>query len=74
LSPWKDSTEKPAIYHCISRVVVRHFEFKIADKRYFSKRREKLMNSQLLDATSFAHEIESLFRQIWTTWINSTTD
>lgn len=26
-SPWKDSLEKPAIYHCISRVVDRRFVF-----------------------------------------------
>lgn len=45
---------------------------KLADTRL--KRREILMNSQLLDAPSFAHEMEALFRQIWTTWINSTTD
>jgi predicted O-linked N-acetylglucosamine transferase (SPINDLY family) len=45
---------------------------KLADTR--SKRREILMNSQLLNAPSFAHEMESLFRQIWTTWVNSTSD
>jgi hypothetical protein len=27
LAPWKDSAEKPAIYHCISRVVDRWFVF-----------------------------------------------
>jgi putative transposase len=27
LAPWKDSAEKPAIYHCISRVVDRRFVF-----------------------------------------------
>jgi hypothetical protein len=26
LSPWKDSLDKPAIYHCISRVVGRLFK------------------------------------------------
>ena len=27
IAPWKDSTEKPVIYHCISRVVDRRFAF-----------------------------------------------
>jgi putative transposase len=27
LAPWKDSADKPAIYHCISRVVERRFAF-----------------------------------------------
>ncbi|MCX6874433.1 MAG: transposase [Verrucomicrobia bacterium] len=27
IAPWKDSTEKPAIYHCLSRVVERRFAF-----------------------------------------------
>ncbi|PAW66601.1 MAG: hypothetical protein B9S30_08010 [Verrucomicrobiia bacterium Tous-C5FEB] len=27
LAPWKDSAEKPALYHCISRVVDRRFVF-----------------------------------------------
>ena len=27
IAPWKDSTEKPAIYHCLSRVVDRRFAF-----------------------------------------------
>lgn len=27
LAPWKDSLVKPAIYHCISRVVDRRFVF-----------------------------------------------
>jgi putative transposase len=27
IAPWKDSTERPSIYHCISRVVDRRFAF-----------------------------------------------
>jgi putative transposase len=27
IAPWKDSTEKPVIYHCVSRVVERRFAF-----------------------------------------------
>jgi putative transposase len=35
LSPWKDSTEKLAIYHCISRVVDRRFVFGDAEREHF---------------------------------------
>ena len=27
LAPWKDSREKPAMYHCLSRVVDRRYVF-----------------------------------------------
>jgi REP element-mobilizing transposase RayT len=33
--PWKDSAEKPAIYHCISRVVDRRFVFGDAEREHF---------------------------------------
>ena len=35
LAPWKDSGEKPAIYHCISRVVDRRFVFEDAEREHF---------------------------------------
>ena len=35
LSPWKDSGSKPAIYHCISRVVERRFAFGVEEKERF---------------------------------------
>ena len=35
LSPWKDSLEKPAIYHCISRVVDRRFVFENDEREHF---------------------------------------
>ncbi len=35
LSPWKDSHEKPVIYHCISRVVERRFAFGSEEKERF---------------------------------------
>jgi len=35
LSPWKDSREKPVIYHCISRVVDRRFVFGDEEREYF---------------------------------------
>jgi putative transposase len=35
LAPWKDSDEKPSIYHCISRVVERRFAFGVEEKEKF---------------------------------------
>jgi putative transposase len=35
LAPWKDSAEKPAIYHCISRVVDRRFAFENDEREHF---------------------------------------
>jgi putative transposase len=35
LAPWKDSAVKPAIYHCISRVVDRRFVFGDAERERF---------------------------------------
>ena len=35
LANWKDSAEKPAIYHCISRVVDRRFVFGDAEREHF---------------------------------------
>ena len=35
LAPWKDSAEKLAIYHCISRVVDRRFAFGDVEREHF---------------------------------------
>jgi hypothetical protein len=35
ISPWKDSFEKPSIYHCISRVVERRYAFGMEEKEKF---------------------------------------
>jgi REP element-mobilizing transposase RayT len=35
MAPWKDSVTKPAIYHCISRVVDRRFVFEVAEREHF---------------------------------------
>ena len=35
IAPWKDSETKPAIYHCISRVVERRFAFELEEKERF---------------------------------------
>ena len=37
LAPWKDSLEKPAIYHCISRVVDRRFVLGDDEREQFRK-------------------------------------
>jgi len=33
--PWKDSTTKPAIYHCISRIVGRGFVLEVDEREHF---------------------------------------
>lgn len=35
MAPWKDSAEKPAIYHCLSRVVDRRFVFGEVEREKF---------------------------------------
>ena len=35
LSPWKNSSEKPVIYHCVSRVVDRRFVLKEEEREKF---------------------------------------
>jgi REP element-mobilizing transposase RayT len=35
LAPWKDSAERPSIYHCVTRVVGRGFVFGPAEKEQF---------------------------------------
>ena len=35
LAPWKDSLEKPAVYHCISRVVDRRFALENTEREHF---------------------------------------
>jgi REP element-mobilizing transposase RayT len=37
LAPWKDSLEKPAIYHCVSRVVDRRFVLGVEEREQFRK-------------------------------------
>ena len=35
LAPWKESVDRPVIYHCVTRVVDRRFAFEQADKEKF---------------------------------------
>jgi REP element-mobilizing transposase RayT len=37
LAPWKDSSERPVIYHCVSRVVDRRFVFGDEEREVFRK-------------------------------------
>lgn len=37
LSPWKDTTEKPAIYHCKSHVIVRRLIFGDIECEHFRR-------------------------------------
>jgi putative transposase len=51
LAPWKDSAEKPAIYHCVSRVVERRFAFGPAEKeklRAFLRMQENFSGCRVL--------------------------
>ncbi len=51
LAPWKDSAEKPAIYHCISRVVDRRFVFENDERehfRMFMRMQEKFSGCRVL--------------------------
>jgi predicted O-linked N-acetylglucosamine transferase (SPINDLY family) len=41
---------------------------------YRSNLRDKMLGSQLLDAPSFAREIEGAFRQMWTSWCETSLD
>jgi putative transposase len=51
LAPWKDSRVKPAIYHCISRVVERRFAFGAEERerfRIFLRMQEKFSGCRVL--------------------------
>ena len=51
LAPWRDSAAKPAIYHCISRVVDRRFVFGDAERehfRMFMRRQENFSGCRVL--------------------------
>lgn len=51
LAPWKDSRVKPAIYHCISRVVERRFAFGAEERerfRIFMRMQERFSGCRVL--------------------------
>ena len=35
IAQWKDSATKPAIYHCVSRIVDRRFVFEVDEREHF---------------------------------------
>ena len=37
ITPWKNSTTKPAVYHCVSRVVDRQFVFEATEREHFRR-------------------------------------
>ena len=69
LAPWKDSAEKPAIYHCISRVVDRRFVFEQAERekfRAFMRMQENFSGCRISDYTiSQTNCIDSSCRRGW---------
>jgi REP element-mobilizing transposase RayT len=63
LAPWKDSAEKPAIYHCISRVVDRRFVFEQAERekfRAFMRMQENFSGCRILSYCLMSNHIHIL--------------
>lgn len=63
LAPWKDSTEKPAIYHCISRVVDRRFVFGDVEReqfRMFMRMQENFSGCRVLSYCIMSNHLWSL--------------
>jgi REP element-mobilizing transposase RayT len=63
LAPWKDSAEKPAIYHCISRVVDRRFVFEQTERerfRTFMRMQENFSDCRILSYCLMSNHIHIL--------------
>jgi REP element-mobilizing transposase RayT len=63
LAPWKDSVEKPAIYHCISRVVDRRFVFEQTERekfRAFMRMQENFSGCRILSYCLMSNHIHIL--------------
>jgi REP element-mobilizing transposase RayT len=63
LAPWKDSAEKPAIYHCISRVVDRRFVFEQTERekfRAFMRMQENFSGCRILSYCLMSNHIHIL--------------
>lgn len=63
LAPWKDSAEKPAIYHCISRVVDRRFVFGDEERekfRMFMRMQENFSGCRVLSYCVMSNHIHIL--------------
>jgi REP element-mobilizing transposase RayT len=63
LAPWKDSAEKPAMYHCISRVVDRRLVFGPAERERFRaimRMQEKFSGCRILSYCLMSNHIHLL--------------
>jgi REP element-mobilizing transposase RayT len=63
LAQWKDSAEKPAIYHCISRVVDRQFVFEETERerfRAFMRMQENFSGCRILSYCLMSNHIHIL--------------
>ena len=63
LAPWKDSEEKPAMYHCISRVVDRRLVFGPAERERFRaimRMQEKFSGCRILSYCLMSNHIHLL--------------
>jgi REP element-mobilizing transposase RayT len=63
LAPWKDSAEKPAMYHCISRVVDRRFVFEQDERerfRAFMRMQENFSGCRILSYCLMSNHIHIL--------------
>ena len=63
LAPWKYSAEKPAIYHCISRVVDRRFVFEETEReklRTFMRMQENFSGCRILSYCLMSNHIHLL--------------
>ena len=63
IAPWKDSTEKPVIYHCVSRVVDRRFAFDQEEKeklRMFMRMYENFSGCRVLGYCFMSNHIHLL--------------
>ena len=63
LAPWKDSPGKPAIYHCISRVVDRRFVFGDVERekfRVFKRMQENFSGCRVLSYCVMSHHFHLL--------------
>ena len=63
LAPWKDSTHRPAIYHCISRVVDRRCVFGEAERerfRTFMRMQENFSGCRILSYCLMSNHIHIL--------------
>ena len=64
LAPWKDSTDKPVIYHCVTRVVDRRFAFEKEDKeklRTFMRMQENFTGCRVLAYCIMCNHVHLLF-------------